>query len=61
MLTYSDVPNPPTVDWSVVSKNEVLTKLLKFAVDTKFIKLAVETKLVRFGTEMKGRIDEANS
>jgi hypothetical protein len=23
--------------------------------------LAVETKLVRFGTEMKGRIEEANS
>jgi hypothetical protein len=45
----------------VVSKNEVLTKLLKFAVDTKFIKLAVETKLVRLGTEMKGRMDEASS
>jgi hypothetical protein len=35
----------------VVSKNEVLTKLLKFAVDTKLIKLAVETKLIRLGVE----------
>jgi hypothetical protein len=37
------------------------SKLRRLAVETKFIKLAVETKLVRFGTEMKGKIEEANS
>jgi len=42
-------------------KFAVETKFVRLAVETRFIKLAVETKLVRFGTEMKGRIDEANS
>ena len=41
---YPTVPKPITVDVSALSKNEVLTKSARFAVETNPTKLAVEIK-----------------
>ena len=53
MLVYPAVPRPITVEPICVARYEVLTRVVKLAVDTKPLKFAVDINPVKFAVDTK--------